>query len=538
VSSGQARLVRRVPRRAIVALVGLAVVRAAAVVAQAFLLARLVVQGFEGRPVGTAAAALVVAVGVRACATGLTDLVARTASSTVRQRVRRDVLVAAVRRGPAWLATPEGHELPTLVGPGVEALDGWVAAYLPQVVQCVVVPPAVLLGIGVADGWSLLVVALCLPLLPVFLALVGMHTRRETDAQYRGLARLAEHFLDVLVGLPTLRAFGRDRRQLEVLRAMSEDHRRRTLVVLRTAFLSALVLELLATLSVALVAVSLGFRLLDGDIAFEAALTVLLLAPEAFLPLRTAGAAYHAAIGGLTVEAEVEKVLDGRPAWSGGRANPPTGGGLTVRDVVVRRSGRPDVRLDLEVCPGETVVVTGPSGCGKSTLVGLLLGTVPVDEGQVLVGGIDLADVDLDAWRAGISWVPQRPHLFAGTLEENIRMARPDASEEQLLQAVRDARVDEFLPDLPQGLATPVGARGLGLSAGQVRRVALARAFLRDAPLVLLDEPTADLDVRSEVAVADAVRGLCAGRTAVVTSHRAAPLLAGARHVDLGLVPA
>lgn len=306
------RLLRRVPRPALVALGVLAVVRAGAVVAQAYLLARLVVLGFSGSPAAdlvTPAVALAVAVVVRAAVAGLSDLVARQASVQVRRQVREELLGAAVRRGPAWLATPEGHELPALVGPGADHLDGYVGSFLPQLLQCVVVPPAVLLGVGLVDVWSLVVLGLCLPLLPLFLALVGLHTRRRTDAQLAGLTRMSERFLDVVVGLPTLRVFGRARRQVEVLRELAEEHRGRTLAVLRTAFLSALVLELLSTLSVALVAVSLGFRLLDGDVTFQAALTVLLLAPEAFLPLRTAGAAYHSAVGGLSASAAVERVL-------------------------------------------------------------------------------------------------------------------------------------------------------------------------------------------------------------------------------------
>jgi ATP-binding cassette subfamily C protein CydD len=537
-SREQSRLVRRVPRRSLVALAVLAVLRAGAVVAQAFLLARLVVAGFDGRPVARTAVLLAVALAVRALVAGTTEVVARGTSSRLRQQVRRDVLTAAVRRGPAWLTTPQGQQLPVLAGPGIDGLDGWVSSYLPLVLQCVVVPPAVLLGVGVADPWSLLVLALCLPLLPVFLALVGMHTRRQTDDQLRGLARLAEHFLDVLVGLPTLRVFGRDRRQLDVLRRMADDHRGRTLVVLRTAFLSALVLELLATLSVALVALSLGFRLLEGSIDLQPALTVLLLAPEAFAPLRGVGAAYHAGAAGLSVEAEVEAVLDGTPPVVGGRQGVTTGASLVLDGVVVQHPGRPPVRLDLHVTQGETVVLQGPSGCGKSTAVGVLMGLLEPTAGRVVVGGVDLADLDLEAWRGRVSWVPQRPHLFAGTLEENIRMARPDATDAQLLRAVEEAQLAEVVLDLPDGLGTRVGDRGLGLSAGQVRRVALARAFLRDADVVLLDEPTADLDIRSEVAVAEAVRRLCADRTALVTSHRASPFLDGARQVDLGLVPA
>lgn len=533
------RLVGRVSRPALVALVVLAVVRAGAVVAQAYLLARLVVLGFGSAPMhelGAPAVALLGVVAARALASGLSELVARRASVAVREQVRTDVLKVAVRRGPAWLATPEGQELPTVLGPGVDALDGYIGTFLPQLLLCAVVPPAVLLGIGAADRWSLVVVALCVPLLPLFLALVGMHTRRQTEAQYHGLARMAEHFLDVVVGLSTLRVFGRARRQVEVLAAMADEHRKRTLDVLRTAFLSALVLELLATLSVALVAVSLGFRLLRGEVGFEPALTVLLLAPEAFLPLRTAGAAFHTAVGGITATDAVEAVLEVEQGSVDHRGSVPSGGPLRLERVGVQHPGRSDTalsELSLDVAEGETLVVIGESGTGKSTLIGLLLGTLQPTSGRVLAGGVDLNRADLDAWRQRISWVPQRPHLFAGSLEDNIRLAKPGAPAGELWAAVRGAHVDEFLDDLPYGLSTMVGDRGTGLSVGQARRVALARAFLRAAPVVLFDEPTADLDVRSELAVVSSLRTLCAGRTAVITTHRSAPFLDWARTVEL-----
>lgn len=524
-------VLRRVRRGPLLALAVLTAVRAGAVVVQAFALARLVVLGFgrvDGAELLAPGLVLLAAVAFRALAGALTELVARRASVAVRLAVREDVLEAAVRRGPAWLASPQGHGLPTLAGPGVDALDGYVGGFLPQLLQCLLVPPAVLLGIGLVDRWSLVVLAICLPLLPVFLALVGMHTRRQTEAEYAGLARLSEHFLDVVVGLATLRVFGRARRQVTVLADLAEQHRHRALAVLRTAFLSALVLELVATLSVAVVAVSLGFRLLDGEVGFEAALTVLLLAPEAFLPVRAAGSAFHTASGGRTASAAVSEVLGPVAPRGAPRSAVPADTGIRLDGVTVRHPGRRDAALHdltLAVEPGSAVAVLGESGAGKSTLVSLLLGMVEPSAGRVLLGGADLSDVDLDRWRQQVSWVPQRPHLFAASIHDNIAMARPTATLREIREAVRSARVDEFVDELPDGLATVLGERGTGLSVGQARRVALARAFLRDAPLVLLDEPTADLDVRSEVAVVASLRALCAGRTAVVTTHRAAPFL-------------
>lgn len=310
--------------------------------------------------------------------------------------------------------------------------------------------------------------------------------------------------------------------------------------VLRTAFLSAFVLELLATLSVAVVAVFLGFRLVDGHVGFRTALTVLLLAPEAFAPVRAVGSSFHAAASGLAAAAAAKSVLHTPlPHGSHGHAVPPVGA-IAVEHVTARYPdgtvGLEDLSLD--VLPGECIAIVGDSGCGKSTLLQVILGLVPPAEGRVLVGGVDLADCDLDAWREQVAWVPQRPWLFAGTVEDNIRLGRPDASPDVLARAVRDAHVDEFLCDLPEGLATRVGERGLGLSLGQQRRVALARALLRDAPVLLLDEPTADLDLRSELEVVRALCSLAPGRTVLVTTHRAAPFAGWTRSVRLDAIAA
>jgi ATP-binding cassette subfamily C protein CydD len=313
---------------------------------------------------------------------------------------------------------------------------------------------------------------------------------------------------------------------------MADGHRVATMRTLRIAFLSSLVLELVATLSVALVAVPMGIRLLGGGVALETALLVLLLAPEAYLPLRAAGARFHASMEGLTALDETFGLLDAAPAGgasggarTGARLPDPRRDEITLDRVTVAYERTTALRdASLTVRPGDRIAVIGPSGAGKSTLLGLLLGFVAPTAGRVLVGGVDLAGVDVTAWRRRIAWVPQRAHLFADTLAGNVRLGAPDAPEAAVRDALRDAALTEMVAALPDGLETRLGERGHGLSSGQRQRVALARAFLRDAPLVLLDEPTARLDGASEAAVLTATRRLLAGRTGLLVAHRPALL--------------
>jgi thiol reductant ABC exporter CydD subunit len=535
------RLLREVrPARTGVALtLVISVLRAGAVVSQGLLLGHVLAVGFQGRPVAELLEPLLLlgaAFLLRGALSSFQDAVSRRLSATVREELRARVLRHAVALGPTWLAGQRTGELSTLLGSGIQALDGYFSQYLPQLVLSVCVPAAVLTAMAATDWESALILGLALPLLPVFLALVGMHTKEATASQWRSLSQLGGHFLDVVTGLPTLRVFGRAQAQVPVLRRITAAHRRATDTMLRTAFLSALVLELVATLSVAVVAVSVGFRLLSGHVSLEVALVVLLLAPEAFLPLRAVGTAFHAALDGVAAADAALTLLEvpAAPAQTG-KARP-SGCRLRLEHVTVHYPDRevPAVReLDLTVFPGEQVALLGPSGCGKSTVLDLLLGLTAPVSGRVMVDGDDLARLDLGNWWTQVAWVPQRPALFSRSIADNIRLGLPAATAAEVRAAARAAHAEEFIDALPGGFDTVLGEAGAGLSVGQQRRIALARAFLRDAPLVLLDEPTADLDALSEAAVTRALVDLCAGRTVVMATHRREALLPGMRCVDL-----
>lgn len=367
---------------------------------------------------------------------------------------------------------------------------------------------------------------------------MGRWTRQHTERQWRLINRLGGHFLDVVAGLPTLRVFGRASAQASTIRRMAERHRFVTARALRVAFLSALVLELVATLSVALVAVPIGLRLLDGRITLATALLVFLLVPHAYLPLRAAGAQFHSSAEGLAVLDEVFAVFDMEPVQERGRATTPAGapGELRLTGVVVHHPSSLHPALagvDLVVRPGERVAIVGPSGAGKSTLLAVLLGFVRPTGGEVSVGGTALAELDRHAWLRQVAWVPQHPHLFHGTVAANIRLGDPSASDAEVWRAARRAEAHDFVVDLPAGYDTLLGDGSTTLSAGQRQRIALARAFLRDAPVVLLDEPTARLDGRSEAAVAIAADRLLRGRTAIIVAHRPALVSVADRVVEL-----
>lgn len=496
-------------------------------IAQAALIAR----GIASLTLAVCPPLALVIVGRAGCA-WLTGLLGHRAATSVKSRLRRDVLAHVLDLGPRWLAGERTGEVTALITTGVDGLDAFLARYLPQLILAVVVPATVLIALARTDTIATLTVAATLPLVPLFMALVGMTTQARAARRWRSLGRLSHHFLDLVRGLATLKIFGRAQAQVDRLRTTSEEYRAATMGTLRLAFLSSLVLDLLTTLSVALVAVGVGLRLVHATIGWRTGLFILVLTPEAYAPLRVLATTFHASTDGLAAMGRAQEILDT------GVPSPPVptrigqlGGDLVIDQVSVWHAGRtqpaPD-RANLTVSPGEFVAVTGASGTGKSTLLAVALGFIGPDTGTVTIGGVDMTAVPPGIWRGMFAWVPQDPWLFAGTVAANIALGTPDVAHASIVEAARIAALDV-------DLSRPVGERGTGLSAGQRRRVAIARAVLRNAPILLLDEPTAGVDQRTEATV---LRHLATtGRTIVAVTHRPTLIAAADRVISLDPLP-
>jgi ATP-binding cassette, subfamily C, bacterial CydD len=518
----------RAVRALLVADAALGVLAAFLVLAQAVLLARVAARGFDGASLGELTVPLVLLVAVAACrgaaAWGF-ESVGRRAAAGVLSQLRLDLVERRLRDRPAALDGAESAELATVAVGGVEALETTFARYLPQVVLATVVPVAVLALVASIDLVSAGIMLVTLPLVAIFMWLVGRYTELRTRRRWQALRLLATHFLDVVRGLPTLRALNRSEAQAKRVAAVSDEYRRATMGTLRVAFLSGTVLELAATLGIALVAVTVGVRLVDGGLGLEAGLTVLVLAPELYLPLRTLAAQYHASADGLAVAERLLDLVEAPETYRRAVQAAPSPSDVPVRfeGVSFAFPSRPGLvldEIDFELVPGETVALTGPSGAGKSTIAALLLLLAEPTAGRIAVGRADLARCDPAAWRAQIAWVPQRPTLFRGSVADNIRLGDKAARDPAVREAAVLAGADAFVRAFPDGYRTVVGDGGRSLSAGQARRIAIARAFARDAPLVILDEPTADLDEAAAELVGAAVERLLDGRTVLLITHR------------------
>ncbi len=485
------------------------------------------------------------------------ELAVRHAAARLVGELREELTDQLLRLGPAWLDDERSGELGGVLMGGLETLEEYVASYLPARWLAMVVPLLVLLVVLLLDPPSVAVLLFTGPLLLLLLIVIGGRTQEVTERRFLEMRTLSAFFLDILRGLPTLRMFGRSREQVENLRRISARYGDATMDVLRTAFQTSLVLEWGATIAIALIAVEVGLRLLQDGIAFDRALAVLLITPEFFLPLRVLAVRFHLGTAGKAAMARVFEILDepavmapvpqalaaGRPAepaavfpresrtarWtarSPARSSEPA----LVRPPEIRfeavtfryrtRSAPALEAVSFRMPAGRSVALVGASGAGKSTAASLLLRFMDPSEGCITADGRRLTELSPGAWRASLAWVPQRPHLFAGSVAENIRLARPEADDDAVARAARSANAADFIERLPAGYETPVGEAGARLSGGQRQRMAIARAFLRDAPVLVLDEPTSYQDEASEAAIADALARLSHGRTVLVIAHR------------------
>jgi thiol reductant ABC exporter CydD subunit len=498
---------------------------------------------------------------IRGVLSWLSQAVAAHLAVSVKTDLRRRLIAQLLRLGPAWAAKEQRGELVNTAMTGIEQLEAFLSRYLPQMALSALMPLAIFGFVLTRDSLTAIILAVAAPLILFFMILVGKAAESASARQWQQLSLLAARFLDVLEGMTTLKVFGRSRARAEWMGRASEAYRLATMRTLRVAFLSSFLLELFATLSTAVVAVTLGLRLVSGRLPFSTAFLILLLTPEFFHPLRALGSEFHAGLNGVTAAGRIFQILEAKPpglvqdsrkSCEDLRFSCASAEDLDRDSAIMRGSkGAPRIEnhygsgdepytiefahvtftydpelppilhdINLTVRPGETLALVGPSGAGKSTLLDILQGFLRPTAGEIRINGQSLGDWPINEWRRRVAVLRQHTHIFAGTVMDNLRMARPGASVDEVISAASTAKAHDWILSLPQGYDTPLGEGGYGLSGGQIQRLAVARALLKDAPLVLLDEPTAHLDPETERAVQEGISQLLAGRTVIVVAHR------------------
>ncbi|HTP06604.1 MAG TPA: thiol reductant ABC exporter subunit CydD [Anaerolineae bacterium] len=454
------------------------------------------------------------------------EVLAQRSASHLKGSLRERLTQQLLRLGPAYTHGERSGELVNAAVGGVEILDEYSTVYQPTRLLAMLVPVFMLLVVLILDPLSTLVLLFTGPVLVLLLALIGSSVKDVAQRRFQELSWMSAYFLDILQGLATLKMFGRSREKIEAIRQVSARYGSTTLEVLRTVFQTALVLEWGSTIATALVAVEIGLRLMSGGLSYERALAVLILTPEFFQPLRQLAIRYHAGAAGKAAADRIFAILD--QPWPDQRS-------ATTRSVVPAHL---DIRFDrvsfayangqrpalqefsLHIPHGRRVALVGATGAGKSTVANLLLRFGEPQSGSITISGTALGEIDAALWRSQVAWVPQQPHLFYGTLADNIRLAKPTAARDEVIAAATAAHAHEFIAKLPQGYDTPIGEQGTRLSGGQQQRLAIARAFLKDAPLLILDEATSHLDAENEALIQDALDRLLCGRTVLIIAHR------------------
>jgi thiol reductant ABC exporter CydD subunit len=519
-------------RKLLVVSVGLGLAGGVLIIVQAIYMARITEQAFlHGKgwaflqPIFIM---LLIWIGLRAIIHAVGEATATQMASSIKNDLRKRLIRHLAYLGPQYTKGERSGEIVGTLYEGIEHLEIYLARYLPQIALSALIPLTVMGVVGGLDRMTFAILAVTAPLIIFFMILIGVTAKAKTELQWKKLGILGAHFLDVLRGMTTLKIFNRSNAQMDVIRRISDDYRKTTMGTLRIAFLSAFVMELLTTLSTAVVAVLLGIRLLSGELDFHRSFLILLLVPEFYLPIRMLGSQFHAGQNGTAAAKRIFEILQTEPQGLVEREEAitlpiqPCGYRIEFEQVSFTYPHATEAalsQLSFVIHPGENIAIVGPSGAGKSTVFELLLGFIRPAEGRILIEGMDLNKLSPAWWRAQMGWVAQHAHLFHGTILENLRMAKPEAAREAVNLALKLAKADQFIAALPAGIDTAINET-IRLSGGQIQRLSIARAILTDAPLLLLDEPAAQLDVESEQEIQEVLENLLANKTAIRIVHR------------------